>query len=166
MSPPPLLPTPGNWRWREGPERGEAVVFDLDGVLSDAAGRQHLLERPHRDWWSFFEAVGDDPVIEEVRTLLHALDERFLVVLLTARPLRVQAQTHDWLGRNDLRWDLLIMRDTGDYDLAREFKARTVDELIAAGVEPTLAFEDDRRNVEMFRDHQIPCVYVHSGYYD
>lgn len=161
--PPPM---PENWRWREGPQRGDAVVFDLDGVLSDAAGRQHLLDRHRRDWWSFFDAVGDDPVIEEVSALLHALDGRFLVILLTARPMRVQAQTHDWLVRHDLRWDLLIMREGGDHDLAREFKARTIDDLLAAGVEPLLAFEDDRRNVEMFRQHAIPCVYIHSGYYD
>lgn len=155
-----------NWLWREGPVLGETVVFDLDGVLSDAAGRQHYLEWPGRNWRAFFEAVGDDPVIEEVGTLLHALDHRYFVVLLTARPMAVQDQTHDWLVRNDLRWDLLVMRDMGDYDLAAEFKAGTVDQLRAAGLEPALAFEDDQRNVEMFRGRGIPCVYIHSGYYD
>ena len=29
-----------------------------------------------------------------------------------------------------------------------------------------MAFEDDRRNVAMFRHEGIPCLYVHSGYYD
>ena len=29
-----------------------------------------------------------------------------------------------------------------------------------------LAFEDDRRNLEMFRAEGVPCVYIHSGYYD
>ena len=28
------------------------------------------------------------------------------------------------------------------------------------------AFEDDRRNVAMFHAEGIPCVYIHSGYYD
>ncbi|HEX2575827.1 MAG TPA: hypothetical protein VHK88_05720 [Aquihabitans sp.] len=158
--------TPANWLWRDGPVRGEAVVFDLDGVLADAAGRQHLLAWPRRDWRAFFEAVGEDPVIEEVGTLLHALDDRFVVVLLTARPMSVQRHTHDWLVRNDLRWDLLVMRDVGDYDLAAEFKAGTVDQLRAAGMEPGLAFEDDQRNVAMFRARGVPCVYIHSGYYD
>ena len=158
--------TPSNWLWREDQVRGDTVVFDLDGVLADAAGRQHHLERPRRNWRAFFEAVGDDPVIEEVSTLLHALDRRFTVVLLTARPMSVQPQTHEWLVRNDLRWDLLVMRDVGDYDLAADFKAATVDELRHAGLEPSLAFEDDQRNVEMFRERGVPCVYIHSGYYD
>jgi hypothetical protein len=29
-----------------------------------------------------------------------------------------------------------------------------------------LAFEDDPRNVEMFRQEGVPCVYLHSGYYE
>lgn len=157
---------PDNWVWRDGPIRGRSVIFDLDGVLSDAVGRQHLLEWPTRNWRAFFEAVGEDPVIEEVGTLLAALDPAHGIVLLTARPLRVQPQTLGWLARHDLRWDLLVMRDMGDYDAAREFKDRTVDELVDAGIEPFLAFEDDRRNVEMFRGRGIPCVYIHSGYYD
>jgi phosphoglycolate phosphatase-like HAD superfamily hydrolase len=155
-----------NWRWNAEPREGPAVVFDLDGVLSDAAGRQHLLAWPRRDWDAFFDAVGEDPVIDEVAAVLAALDPGLHVVLLTARPLRVQRHTVGWLERNELRWDLLIMRDHGDYDYAREFKRRTVDELRAARLEPQLAFEDDRRNVEMFRGAGVPCVYIHSGYYD
>jgi hypothetical protein len=33
-------------------------------------------------------------------------------------------------------------------------------------MELCLAFEDDPRNVEMFRRSGVPCVYIHSGYYD
>jgi len=96
-------PYPEHWTWRDGPvDPGPAVVIDLDGVLSDAASRQHYLEAPRRDWRAFFDACGDDPVIEEVKVLL------------------------------DLR----------------------------------IAFEDDRRNVAMFRAAGVPCVYIHSGYYE
>ena len=72
----------------------------------------------------------------------------------------------DWLERMDLRWDLLVMRDYGDYGASRSFKQRTVAELRAAELDLRLAFEDDRRNVAMFRAEGIPCVYIHSGYYD
>jgi hypothetical protein len=35
---------PPNWRWRAGPvEPGPTVVFDIDGVLSDATSRQHFI---------------------------------------------------------------------------------------------------------------------------
>ena len=74
------MPDRANWTWREadGPEQDHAgrpaVIFDIDGVLSDAAGRQHFIERGRRDWTSFFEACGDDPVIEEIARLLELLD--------------------------------------------------------------------------------------------
>ena len=158
---------PFNWCWRDGPvDPGPAVVFDLAGVLSDAAGRQHYLDRPFRNWDAFFEACGDDPLIDETGRLLSVLDPGLHIVLLTARPIRVQPQTLGWLRRYELRWDLLVMRDFDDYSASRSFKQHTVEELRAFGFEPRLAFEDDRRNVDMFRAEGIPCVYVHSGYYD
>ncbi len=105
-------------------------------------------------------------MIEEVHTLLSLLDPALQVVLLTARPHRVAYLTEAWLRHYDIRWDLLITRPWGDYDLARDFKQSTVWELRTAGFQLTLAFEDDRRNVAMFRAEGIPCLYVHSGYYD
>ena len=158
---------PENWWWRRGPVApGPTVVFDMDGVLSDAAGRQHYLERPWRDWDAFFEACGDDDLIDEVARLLELLDQDLRVVLLTARPLRVRPQTLGWLERYGLRWDLLVMRDWGDYTASRTFKRQAVAELRAHGLDLRLAFEDDRRNHEMFHAEGIPCVYIHSGYYD
>lgn len=159
--------TPDNWRWHAGPVApSRAVVFDLDGVLSDAGTRQHFIEAGRRDWNAFFEACGDDPLIDDVARLLMLLDGDLQIILLTGRPARVQPQTLAWLQRYELRWDLLIMRDYGDYAAAREFKQDTVHDLRRYGFALELAFEDDRRNLEMFRAEGVPCVYIHSGYYD
>ena len=162
------LRAPDHWYWRDGPVSGPAVVFDIDGVLSDAAGRQHYIDGTsrRRDWNAFFEACGDDPLIDDVAALLHLVESSLKVVLLTGRPVRVQRQTLAWLERYDLRWDLLIMRDFGDYSAAREFKQDTVADLRAHGFDLQLAFEDDRRNRDMFKAGGVPCVYIHSGYYD
>jgi hypothetical protein len=157
---------PDNWCWRDGRvEPGETVVFDLDGVLSDATRRQHYLEWPRRDWETFFEECGEDALIAEVARVLECLDDELNVVLLTARPIRVQPQTLGWLKRYDLRWDLLVMRDWGDYMAAPSFKRLTVHQLRDYGFELRLAFEDDQRNVDMFHDEGVPCVYIHSGYH-
>ncbi len=79
---------PEYWRWRAGPVApGRAVVFDVDGVLSDAAGRQHFLEGRHRNWDGFFDACGDDPLIDEVAQVLALLAPDLHIVLLTGRPL-------------------------------------------------------------------------------
>ena len=158
---------PGHWTWRDGPVApGPAAVVDLDGVLSDAARRQHYLEAPVQDWRAFFDACGEDPVIEEVRVLLELLDAALRIVLLTARPGRIHHLTEAWLRRYRIRWDLLVMRSFGDYELSREFKQASVEDLRRYGFELRLAIEDDRRNVAMFRAEGVPCLYVHSGYYD
>jgi pyridoxine 5'-phosphate synthase PdxJ len=49
---------------------------------------------------------------------------------------------------------------------ARTFKQRTVRELRQRGFDLRLAFEDDPRNVHMFHSEGVPCVYIHSGYYE
>jgi uncharacterized HAD superfamily protein len=158
---------PDNWNWRDGPvEPGRAAVVDIDGVLSDAAGRQHYLESPRQDWRAFFDACGEDPVIEEMKVLLDLLDADLRIVLLTARPERLHHLTEAWLRRYQIRWDVLIMRGWGDYEMSRDSKQATVGELRHYGFDLQLAFEDDRRNVEMFRREGVPCVYFHSGYYD
>jgi hypothetical protein len=160
-------PPPEHWTWREGAVApGPAVVVDIDGVLSNAATRQHYIEAPMRDWRAFFDACGDDPVIEEVRVLLDLLEPGMRVVLLTARPQRVHHLTEAWLRRYGIRWDLLLMRPWGDYELSKDFKQSSVWDLREYGFDLRLGIEDDRRNVEMLRAEGVPCIYFHSGYYD
>jgi len=161
------VPPPDHWNWRDGAvDAAPAAVVDIDGVLSDAANRQHYLEAPRRDWQGFFEACGDDDVIEEVKVLLDLLHPDLRIILLTARPERVHHLTEAWLRHYEIRWDLLIMRPWGDYDMSREFKQSTIGDLRAFGFDLRLGIEDDRRNVDMLRREGIPCLYMHSGYYE
>ncbi len=154
------------WTWHNGRKGGAAVVVDLDGVLSNAAARQHFIKAPRPDWESFFTASAEDPLVAEVADLLDLLAPELAVVLLTARPARIGPLTIDWLARHDVRWDLLVMRRDGDYRPARHFKQEAVRDIRARRLDLKLCLEDDLRNVEMFRAEGVPCLYIHSGYYD
>ena len=88
------------------------------------------------------------------------------MVLLTGRPLRVRDKTVAWLDKWDLRWDLLITHPAGKFTKSAEFKRGALVDLRAFGFDVRLAFEDDVRNQAMFRAEGVPCVYLHSGYYD
>lgn len=158
---------PGNWCWRaEARPPAPSVIVDMDGVISEASGRQHYLDRPGKqDWAGFFAACGEDPLIPETARLLDLLDPGLVVVLLTGRPVGVRPTTLAWLDRHKLRWDLLIMRARGDYSVSLESKREEVAALRSLGFDPRLAMEDDVRNREMFHQEGIPCVYIHSGYY-
>jgi len=158
---------PKNWLWRQAPHKGgRSVIFDLDGVLCDANGRQHFIRSGNHDWKSFFEACASDQPIEETVRLMRLLADDVTVVLLTGRPIEVQAQTLEWLDAIDLPWDILIMRDRGDYVDSTIFKQQTVRMLKAMDFDVQIAFEDDPLNYEMFEAEGVPCHYVHSGYYE
>jgi hypothetical protein len=157
---------PRTWTWRaDAKVPGPAVIFDIDGVLADASGRQHHLAGLRRDWDAFFAACGEDPIIPEVARLLELLAPELVVVLLTARPAGVRAQTLAWLASHGLGYDLLIMREAGDRRPARGFKRVETLGLRTYGFEVRLAVEDDPANLEMFESEGVPCLYVHSGYY-
>ena len=149
-------------------EPGPCVVFDVDGVLANADHRQDVLFAGggRKNWKAFFAAAGDDALIEEVARLTTLIDPALKVVLLTARPTSNRSITLTWLAQQDLRWDLLVMRPDGDFRSSPEAKRAAVEELRHQGFDPQLAFDDDRRNVDMFHDEGIPCIYIHSGYYE
>lgn len=158
---------PSNWWWRAGvSDPGDCAIFDMDGVLSDAAERQHYLTWPRRDWDGFFAAAGTDRVFADSVALLGLLGATLQIVLVTARPLSIRPQTVDWLDRHEIPYDLLVMRSDVDRRASAAYKKSSVDELRAFGFVPRIGFEDDRRNVEMLRAAGVPCVYIHSGYYD
>lgn len=163
-----MSPAPGHWRWRAGEvEPGPAVIFDVDGVLANGDHRQHLLDkRGKKDWKGFFARAGDDALIEEVARLSELLDPALRVVLLTARPTTIQELTLAWLERHELTWDLLVMRRDRDFSPSPEAKRHALRQLRERGFEIKLAFDDDRRNVDMFHAEGVPCIYLHSGYYE
>jgi hypothetical protein len=150
------------WRGGEPREPGPSVVVDLDGTLSDATGRLHHLERRPKDWDGFFAAAADDPLIDQIARLVELLDRGLLVVLLTARPTKTRDLTLLWLERHDVRWDLLVMREAGDFRPAHEVKLDAVRALRGVGFDLRLAVDDDPRNAAMFRTEGIPCIELRS----
>ncbi|MCY3586894.1 MAG: hypothetical protein OXG76_14490 [Acidimicrobiaceae bacterium] len=157
---------PAYWWWRDGPvPPGDCVIVDIDGVLADASHRQHHLDGPWRDWDSFFADVGDDDVLDEVFELLVLLNPELVVVALTSRPTWVSGATLDWLVKHKVRWDLLIMRPMGDFQPSPLFKGEQTQALLECGYTPRLAIDDDMRNVRMYRDLDLPTLYIDSGYH-
>ena len=153
-----------HWYWRHGPvEAGPCVIVDIDGVLADASGRQHL--RGLGDWRAFFDACDEDPLISETSRWLDLLDASIAVLLVTGRPRRVQTKTVEWLERFGVRWDLLVTRDFGDYSGVSQFKRDVLGDIQSSGFDVRLSVEDDPANHAMYVAEGIACLYIHSGYY-
>jgi hypothetical protein len=163
-------PLPGHWHVPgDGLAGGQAVIFDLDGVLADALHRQHFLHRQEPDWEGFYAGVEADEVIDAGRALAATMRDDVRIVILTGRVDDVAGVTREWLTENGLRWDLLVCRPPHEDDSSRhavDYKREEVDRLRAWGLDPVLAIDDNRRIVEMYGEFGIPSVYFPSGYYD
>ena len=102
---------PANWHLRDGaPAAGPLVIFDLDGVISDASHRQHFLRGARMDYRGFFTAASLDPPYETGLALAASVADDHAVAILTARPNYVVDMTRSWLAAHEVRHDLLILR--------------------------------------------------------
>ena len=145
------------------------VVFDLDGVISDASHRQYFLRGTHKDWKGFYWASAQDPPIDSGLALTASVDDDHTVAILTARPGYLTGVTKDWLAANEVRHDLLILRPRrgrGSQGPSATFKRYELNRLRAAGHDVVVAIDDDERVIEMYRAEGVTALYLHSGYYD
>lgn len=145
---------------------GPTWCVDIDGVLADARHRQYLIEGQYQDWDQFFQAAGGDGLLEPQKILLDSVSSDTFIALVTARSDWIASLTVNWLIEHEVRWDLLVMRSTYDWRPSAVMKTEAVAQLRSRGFEPTLAIDDDRRNVAAYERLEIPCLYIHSGYHD
>ena len=147
--------------------RPRAVIWDLDGTLSDDRARAHFVEVEEgraRDWHSYFDAIDTDPPIAasmEVLRALHAAGLR--VVFLTGRPEYTRPKTERWLQANGLTdYDTLVMRPEGERRPAGLFKTDAVAAL-RAEYEIVCAFEDRIDVAGHLREAGVPVFLYGAG---
>lgn len=156
---------PAHWHRRDGAApSGPIIIFDIDGVLSDARPRQHHLREGSPDWHTFFSAgINDQPLTSGV-VLARAV--ALPIVAVSARPSYVHDDSVAWLEREGVPFDLVITRPANDQRSSSEFKAAELAALQQSGYEVVLAIDDDPANVAMYQDNGVEVLYIHSGYYD
>ncbi|MCW2597409.1 MAG: nucleotidase [Jatrophihabitans sp.] len=115
------------------------AVFDIDGVVADVRHRLHHLER-RRSWHSFFDAAGEDTLLDEGARLVADLGREHDIIWLTGRPEWLRHTTADWLTGHRLPGDELYLRPPGDYRPAPQYKVDVLRSLAPRGI---AAFIDD-----------------------
>jgi phosphoglycolate phosphatase-like HAD superfamily hydrolase len=147
--------------------RPRAVVWDLDGTLSDDRARAHFVEVEAgraRDWESYFDAIDEDPPIAASLEVLRALHQAGIrIVFLTGRPERTRPKTVAWLKANGLiEYDRLVMRPEGETRLAGLFKAEVIGSL-REEFQLVCAFEDRLDVAEALRAAGLPVFLYGAG---
>ena len=149
------------------------VIFDLDGTLADASGREHYLSSSPKDWEGFHAASVDDEIIAPIGEIFRSLNrdndwtqkpqiELHRIEIWTGREEKYRPDTIRWLQRNGLYgYRKLLMRPSGDYRKDHEMKAEWLMEFVAAhGKKPDLVFDDRASMVVFWRQQGIICADV------
>lgn len=154
----------------------KAIVFDIDGTLSDPSQRLHHLEQDRPNWDAFYNSALDDKPIRGICQLAHMLYNlgqqtgQFEMIFCTGRPERIRQITHDWLAMfvmlpfipKDIK---IYMRKDGDHRPDTEVKAELYEQIKSDGYEVVAVFEDRKRVVDMWRAMDVPCLQVADGLY-
>lgn len=144
-------------------------IFDLDGTLADLSHRLSHIQKEPKDWDAFYAACWQDKPIVHVIDLMKALAMDAGIVVVSGRSDACRVDTANWLRRyTSLDWDEekptdLYMRKAGDHRVDAVVKSELLDQILADGWRPLMAFEDRDQVVKMWRGRGIPCAQVAEG---
>jgi hypothetical protein len=144
-------------------DKPAAVIVDMDGTLSDATHRLHLIASKPKDWDRFFALCGEDGVHAHVGSAVNLFHQAYKVVIVTGRPARCIPDTVAWLKRHWIRHDALFSRADGDHRADDIVKEEILDRNILPAFTPIFAMDDRDRVVSMWRRRGIPCWQVAPG---
>lgn len=121
------------------------VVSDLDGTLTTGPK-----DRSPYEW----HKVGQDEINLGVSHLLDGVKviDHAKVYIFSGRDGICRPETEDWLERNDVEYDLLVMREAGDTRSDEVVKAEFIEEHIREKCNVLIWLDDRVRVSDMLRD--------------
>ena len=145
-------------------EPTKAIIFDVDGTLADCEHRRHFVTGKKKDFNAFYDAMGDDPVKEEIRGLcnMYCL-HNWHIIICTGRPESYRAITKKWLKDHSVFYNELRMRPDNrrnypDFEIKQDMLNEIREER-----EVVIAIDDRNQVVDMWRRNGITCLQVADG---
>ena len=141
------------------------AVFDLDGTLSLAEHRLHLVKGKKKNYRKFFAASKDDlpfhPIIKIARSLHQS---GVTIMIFTGRSDEVREDTEEWLEKHLGVPHVLVMRQQNDFTPDHHLKRSWLNDPGLINKDEILCVFDDRaRVVEMWRSEGLTCLQVAPG---
>jgi FMN phosphatase YigB (HAD superfamily) len=160
-----------------------SVVFvDLDSTLADTRHRQHMIEDARAagrepDWEAYSLAcAGDEPIPGTIQLVRMLTWEGYHIVILSGRSEAAMYRTNEWLYRNQVPFNELILRPKAvSYAMSpEEFKIAAIEAWIdrnpdhddpAGGpVRPTLIVEDWPPAADAMKERGWKVLLVNPDY--
>lgn len=132
-----------------------AFGFDLDGTLA--------LNLSGRGWYDPTRYC-DDTVNAVLLTILnHLRNDGFKIIIFSGRSEDHRAAVEDWLAVNDVKYDELVMRKSGDDRNDAIVKSELFDEYVAPNYNFLVQWDDRGRVVDALRTKGVTVYQVTAG---
>ena len=130
-----------------------AIIVDLDGTLS-------LIN--NRTVYDSKEAIND-VVNESILDIINRYKDDHEIIIITGRQVKSHNETHEWLKKNNIKVDVLYMRDDNDYRQDSIIKLDVYKKFIKNKYSVKFVLEDRDQVVDMYRQIGLPCFQVYYG---
>ena len=129
------------------------VIFDIDNTIL-----YHTNRTPF-DW----SDLSGDTLIQGMDHLIDMFNfYDYYIIIMTGRPESVRSQTKEWLSKNGIVYDKLIMKPE-QFEKGFIFKQRELVRLLE-NYDVKFAFDDDQKCANMYKENGIiifqPINYV------
>lgn len=139
-----------------------AIIYDIDGTLSDPSSRLDFISGVKKDWQAFYQACDkDNPYLAIIDQLKADHKKGHKIVLMTGRIESVRQKTIQWLNQYSIPYDILLMRQEGDYKKDYEMKVTWINNLPDFNF--LRAYDDMQHNVDAFKDLGVNAILVEDG---
>ena len=139
-----------------------AVIFDVDGTVTNSNHRQYVLKETPIDWKRYFYLGAEDaPKLTIIRVLEMYNHMGYAVIMLTGRPELYRYQTEVWLKQYEVPFDVLFMRGNDDHRKNHEFKQECYQKMIRHRFNVVAAYDDSDYVCQMWRQEGVQCLQVY-----
>ena len=151
------------------------IICDIDGTIADVRHRLHYIQNPDGtkkkkpDWDAFHAACVDDPVFDDVITVVDSLRIGSCgcgysgnnLYILSGRNDVVRQQTEKWLDDHAFpHYEALVMRKAGDRRPDTEVKLEMIRQLGLTPHDVLCIFDDRQCVVDMWRENGYRVMQV------
>lgn len=142
----------------------KAIIVDLDGTLCDVEHRVEFVKMNPINWKEFNERMIHDPIIHWCLELIIAMKKQgYQILFVTGRGEDYREHTETWLKKNQVNYDLLLMRAIGDFREDDDVKESLYRENIERNYQVLFVVDDRQSVVKRWRELKLICLQCDWG---
>lgn len=140
------------------------IIFDVDGTLMDIEHRRQFVTQRPKDFKSFREHTQFDTRKEDIFAVADALQAQGHRILISTGRIKSEHDiTVKQIRDGGIDFEAIYMRSDTDYRPDDELKEGYLEKMRRDGYNPTMAFDDRQRVVDMFRSKGLTVFQVAEG---